>query len=119
MSDIQQRMSAANKRVSEHKYATVVWATLLFVWAPLLLIWAANKFMGKEFLIEIIVRLFPFAPATWIEMAIEDGLWVGIFGLCVVATVGTSLIEVSTLIMDFFRGWAQAQKDKQDQKLAV
>lgn len=72
--------------------------------------------MGKEFLIEIIVRVFPFAPAPWIEMAIEDGLWVGIFGVCVVATVGTAMIEATTLVSDFVSGLVEAKKNKANMK---
>ena len=76
-----------------------------------MIIAAANKIMGKEFLIEILVRILPESlPARYIEMAIEDGLWLGIFGVCVVATVGTTLVEAASLIADFFRGVTQYKK---------
>jgi hypothetical protein len=85
-----------------------VWAALLFVWTPLAIILFCNMLFGKEFLIDILVSILPEqVPARHIEMAIEDGLWVGLFAVCFAATLGAFLVESTTLAIDVVKSILQ------------
>jgi hypothetical protein len=95
------RLQAKADLIAEHKYLTVVRATIGIVWIPLFLIWAVNKLCGKEFIIGILVWVLPSSvPASYIEIAVEDALWAGVFGVMLVATVGIFLVETGSLIVD-------------------
>lgn len=97
---LRKQMGYAGKRVADHRYASVAWATLVIVWAPLLVILIINKFMGKEGFIELLVRILPDdVPASYIEKAVEDTVWIGIVGLTGVLTVGMLMVEMTRLAM--------------------
>jgi hypothetical protein len=96
---------AASSSIANHKYATLVWAALLFVWTPLAIVLFCYTLFGKEFLIDILVTILPEqVPARHIEMVIEDGLWVGIFAACFAAAIGAFLVESTTLAIDVVKG---------------
>ena len=111
--EIQRRIHTACQSIFEHKYAGILWASLFIVWVPLLLIFLVNKWIGKEAFIDILVQVLPEGfPARYIEMVIEDALWVGIFGVSIVATLGTFLVEMASLGIDIVRTLSQDSRRK-------
>lgn len=106
--DIQNHIGKAKNHILAHKYATVVWASLLMVWVPLLVILAINEVMGKDAFVEVLVRMLPDDfPPRFIELVIEDMLWVGIFGVTLVATAGAFSLEMMTLVNDICKTLVQ------------
>lgn len=115
--EVRRRIKTASESIFEHKYAGILWASLLIVWAPLLSIFIVNRWMGKEAFIDFLVRVLPEGfPARYIEMVIEDALWVGIFGVSIVATLGTFLVEMATLGIDIGRTLSQDSRLKNNVK---
>ena len=118
IAEIRRRIEAALGSIFEHKYSAILWASLLIVWAPLLIIFVVNQSMGKEAFIDVLVRVLPEGfPARYIEMVIEDALWVGIFGVSIVATLGTFLVEMATLAIDIGKTLSQDPRSKRSRKL--
>lgn len=118
IAEIRRRIEAALGSIFEHKYSAILWASLLIVWAPLLIIFVVNQSMGKEAFIDVLVRVLPEGfPARYIEMVIEDALWVGIFGVSIVATLGTFLVEMATLAIDIGKTLSQDSRSKRSRKL--
>jgi len=78
------------------------------VWVPLLVILAINEVMGKDAFVEVLVRMLPDDfPPRFIELVIEDMLWVGIFGVTLVATAGAFSLEMMTLVNDICKTLVQ------------
>ena len=118
IAELRRRIQSASGSIFEHKYAGILWASLLIVWAPLLIIFIVNRFMGKEAFIDVLVRVLPEGfPARYIEMVIEDALWVGIFGVVIIATLGTFLVEMATLGVDIGKTLSQDSRSKRSRKL--
>lgn len=101
------------KRIAEHKYLSVVWATLAFVWTPLLIILLVHTFLGKEPFIALLVKLLPEdSPTEYIERAVDDSLWVRVTGVAGIATIGTLVVEMLRLaIGTSFSDAFKAEKD--------
>jgi hypothetical protein len=84
---------------TEDKILKVMWATFLFVLIPMDIVLFFGTDSGKEFLIDIFDAMPEQVPAQLVVLAIADGLLVGIFGACFVATVGPFLVEGTQRMM--------------------